>query len=237
MIYGMQTVRAITITGGGEPTENPELLNISAEINMYQKRLGLFTNMEHPERIQPKHYDWIRVSVTTKSLDKSGYDWISSCPKVGFCVNYSGMKDAHLVEKAIELLEKHDFSYIHVRPLLGRDGASLPVDLSGIPKHDKVIVKIEKATDIIAGERLYGDCVGHNFVPFIWEDGSVYTCAYHRGNPTYLLGNAITGNFGAIMTTAAKTYPVIPSCMVCCKNHDANTLIHLCNLVENPEFI
>ena len=79
--------------------------------------------------------------------------------------------------------------------------------------------------------RIYDLCEAFHFVPFIWQDGRVDICAYHRTEPDYRLGNLFDpgekGTFKYIMDHAPKNIKVASNCQVVCKLHEMNSILQL----------
>jgi MoaA/NifB/PqqE/SkfB family radical SAM enzyme len=231
---------AVTWTGGGEPTENDLLPEYTGVMSSAGKKQGLFTNISKPQNINTKDFEWIRVTCTPRNI-KKGEDLsdLRSCKKIGLCVNYTGSTDDTFVDNCIAIGYKYDFDYIQIRPALEKGGqqSNVSIDIEKFVKHSKVKITGYKFEDQ-SMSKMYTQCEGFNFVPFIWEDGLVTVCAYHRSDP-YILGDLKKDTFLDIVHRIwnKKAVPVSESCQVCCKNHEINKMLYASKQVTDVEFI
>jgi len=233
-------VSAVTWTGGGEPTENDLFPEFTHAIYNSGKKQGLFTNLGKPLNITPMDFEWIRVTCTPRNMRKDeGLSHIRSGKKVGLCINYTGSTDDTFVDNCISVCYKYDFDYIQIRPALEKGGqqSNVIIDKDKFSRHSKVLItdyKFEGQSE----EKSYSQCEGFNFVPFIWEDGLVTVCAYHRVEP-YVLGYLKEETFLDIVHKiwVKRSVPVSNSCQVCCKNHEINKMLYASKLITDIEFI
>jgi MoaA/NifB/PqqE/SkfB family radical SAM enzyme len=230
-----EQVKAITLTGGGEPTEHPELSRITACFRGRQLSLGLFTAYSHPERIIPEHYEWVRVSFTRRNSGRD-YARLREVKTAGLCVNYAGVVDNALIDDAVSVVDKYGLDYVHVRPVMDRDGAVTTHEFLYDIKHPKLVVQHQKFDDQLVNARPYAQCEGYHFVPFVWEDGLVTVCAYFRTGFA-VLGNLKDRGFADIMADAPVSVPVISKCQACCKNHEINKLIYAARCMKDADFV
>lgn len=226
-------VKAITLTGGGEPTIHPQFHKIVDYIYISCIQQGLITNGIITD-YDPTQFEWVRVSASPKLTEKS-LNKLRSCKTLGIAVNYNG-DDAELTEY-IKLAEQVDADYIQVRPVLNTKGQLtkiLPPKIS-IPS-EKLIISDYKFNDCNKKHN-YSNCEAFHFTPFIWENGDVDVCGYMRNQPGYNLGSLKEYGINEIMCTAPSNVPVIESCQVCCKENDLNKLIDELRTVKDKNFI
>ena len=229
--------RALTWTGGGEPTLNENLSRWIEIISMRGTQQGLFTNLSQIGRINTRLLGWIRVTVTDKNLtDTDAIAHARRATRAGFCVNYSGPADDDKIREALDVCVKYGFDYVQVRPALNGGGKRSTITLPEI-EHPKLQYTSYKFLDQSA-DRGYSACEGFHFVPFIWEDGLVTACAYHRHAP-YILGDLSIETWAQIeeRINDLEGVPVSDDCQVCCKNHEINKTIAAARAIEDRYFI
>jgi organic radical activating enzyme len=227
--------KAITWSGGGEPTLHPrfrELVELAQANNLKQ---GLFTNGLSMPKYDPSILEWIRVSNTDRPWNVSVLKELRQRAKVlGMAINYVG--DEAGVHRALEVADEVGVDYVQVRQALALRGYLVdrpPPDI----QHPKLMVTKYKFEDCTQPHQ-YQECFGFNFVPFIWHDGDVDVCGYHRkkGHP-YTLGNLHTMRLSHIMLRAPRSVPVCTTCQVCCKNHEANKLVNTALALQDVAFV
>jgi len=238
--------KAISWTGGGEPTLHPEFPSFVQWASQAGLQQGLFTNgLKHPE-YDPGLLKWIRVTQTNKQLNEGVLEELRGCKTLGICINYGDNFSEETVRAALEIAERlesmkssEDHStYVQVRPALRVRGRTHEV------RTPETIHPLLKVTDYKFighnSERNYSQCEGFHFVPFIWQDGDVDICAYYRKDPRFNLGNLYDegeeGKLRRIMEEAPKTAEVIDTCQVCCKLNSMNTMINNMRSLEDVNF-
>lgn len=231
----MLGVKAVTWTGGGEPTLHPrfgELVNAASSLKLNQ---GLFTNgLDQPD-YDPSLLDWIRVSNTDESWNEDVLSYIRQRAKVlGMAVNYVGDDDT--VKNASEIGNRVGVDYVQVRQALKLRGH---VTDREPPRSDDPLLFVTKYKfDDSPNPHGYTKCYGFNFVPYVWHDGDVDVCGYQRkkGFP-YTLGNLHKQRLAQILLEAPRHVPVISSCQVCCKNNEINKMINKANDLKDAHFV
>lgn len=231
LMLGLEEIgtKAISWTGGGEPTMHHEFERLT---EMTLLKQGLFTN-GLKVAYNPALFDWIRVSKTNMPWDVEKMRKLRECKTLGLCVNYTGDEEA--VREAIDVAEDVGANYVQVRPALRRGG--LPTILyPPIIKHPKLVISDYKFEEARKG-KTYSSCEGFHFVPFVWQNGDVSACAYHKGDDRYKLGNLYEKGIKEILERAPRSLPVIDSCQTCCKNHEINMEIDEAKGLEDRDFV
>jgi hypothetical protein len=161
-----------------------------------------------------------------------------ACKTLGININYAP-GDEPLIERALAIVEELDAiktspthaTYLQLRPELNILGEEHECNL---PALDHPLVEL---TPKEAKHRGYEQCRGFHFTPFMWQDGEVTVCAYHKGREGYSLGNLYTDDFASIMRRAPESVPVIPECQECCKLDQMNKSIEEHRLLQDVNFI
>lgn len=228
-------VKAITWTGGGEPTLHPHFPAACAVAHRDGLKQGLFTNALLLPKYDPSLFEWIRVSNTDHDWNLKAIAKLRESAKtLGLALNYTG--DDAAVHRALEVGHQCGVDYVQVRQALELRGH---VTTRKPPTIDDLLLFVtEYKFDDSANPHGYTNCYGYHFVPFVWHDGDVDVCGYHhkKGKP-YTLGNLHHESFTEIMQKAPRAVPVCASCQVCCKNHEANKLTNEALAMQNPEFV
>jgi len=223
-------VKAITLTGGGEPTLHPEFDKIIKAVSMEQ---GLITNGLKIPKYDPKVFSWIRVSKTDKNWNIEALKHIRECKTVGLCINYEGNEQE--VEDSLRIVYDLNLDYLQVRPALRLRGNKTYISEPKL-KDDRLLITSYKFEDA-SRNRLYTRCEGFHFVPFLWEDGNLDVCAYKKGNVEYTIGNIYKDSFSELIKKFPAYVDVESDCQICCKNHEINTLIHMVKNIEDKNFV
>jgi hypothetical protein len=239
-------VKSISWTGGGNPDDHPSFPQFVEWAHWAKLQQGLFTNALEEVKYNPTFLEWIRVTQTNKPLNQEIIKTLRSCKTLGICINYRGEKDDANVKNAINLAEKlhelrespdHD-TYVQVRPALKISGKKIDIKMPKI-KHPLLTLTDYKFLGANS-ERNYKLCEAFHFEPFIWQDGDVDICGYHKKDPAFNLGNLYSkgekGRFRYIMENAPKTVPVREDCQVCCKLNAMNSTIEKSKLLKDINF-
>ena len=227
-------VKAVTWTGGGDPSLHPQIAAMVEAVNDRGLEQGMFTNCLAAPRYDPAKLAWVRVTFTDKPMRQEYLKRLRACPRFGFAFNWAGAADEADLRRVLEVAERLGADYVQVRPALKFHGAT--VDIAPPPfDHPLMHVTGYKFED--ARKRHgYAACEGYHFVPFVWEDGNVDVCGYMRKHPGYTLGNLYRSTLREILDAAPAQVPVIASCQVCCKNHEINKRVATSRAAEDKNF-
>jgi MoaA/NifB/PqqE/SkfB family radical SAM enzyme len=226
--------KAINWTGGGEPTLHPNFAGIVKRTAWLNVRQGLFTNALAPIEYEPGAFDWIRVSKTNHPLPIEHIKEIRDhCHSVGICINYTG--NDREVREVCDIAHDLHLDYVQTRPALRLYGEHTSIE----PPHvtDSLLLNTAYKFDEAKKDRIYDQCEGYHFVPFIWHDGTVSACGYMNHDSRYVLGNLKDSSIAAILNAAPRSLPVDKTCQICCKNHEINIAIHQARRLQDIDFI
>jgi len=219
--------QAITWTGGGEPTLHPDFRKF-IKTNLKQ---GLFTN-GLKVNYDPSIFEWIRVSKTDKDWPVKNIKKLRKCKTLGMCINYLGNDEA--IKEGLKVARKVKADYLQVRPALNVGNNLTFVKRPNL--QDKLLLLTDYKFEECSKERTYDRCEGFHFVPFIWQDGDVDVCAYHKGDKKFNLGNLYQNDLMSILQNAPE-YVKVKDCQICCKNHEINKLISNMRKLEDVAFV
>ncbi len=241
-------VKAVTWTGGGDPSTYSSIDWATRVAEMRGLRQGMFTNGYAPIP-SPHRMDWIRITVTEKYTITKHVSEYAKKTKVGVNFNLCAENEQHL-PVMVKQARDAGVQYFQVRPALA-DRAELqrPVECPTWLKEFETptfrIVLTEYKWDDYLKPHGYPICYGHHMVPFLWHNGDVSVCAYHFGRPEYTFGNVIRdGGWNEVWEGERRRemvetgVPVIRDCQHNCKNHEINkSLAALRGGVSDVEFL
>jgi MoaA/NifB/PqqE/SkfB family radical SAM enzyme len=217
-------VKAVTWTGGGEPTLHPEFRQLVSWADACCLEQGLFTNALAEPKYDPSLLSWIRVTMTDKPYNKEVIRQLRGCKTLGFAFNYSGHQDDDYLHATLILAECVGADYVQVRPALAFHGQT--VDIHPPNFHHPLMLVTDYKFEDAKHPHGYATCEGWKFCPFLWEDGNLDVCAYMRKHEGYTLGNVYKDTLKDILDRAPASVPVLNTCQVCCKLHEMNKFIH-----------
>lgn len=238
--------KSISWTGGGEPTLHPSFPKFVEWANWAGLEQGLFTNALKPVKYDPTLFEWIRVTKTNYDLNEDVLKTLRGCKTLGICINYSKEDSEKLIKDTLKIAERLDSlkkskshsTYVQVRPALEIKGGLVDVQVPSI-KHPLLTITDYKFLGSNL-EREYNLCEAYHFTPFIWQNGDVDVCAYHKGEKEFNLGNFYVkgkqGRFKTIMDGAPKNVKVGDSCQVCCKLNAMNSMIDHMKQLKDVNF-
>lgn len=239
-------VKSISWTGGGEPSLHPSFSKFVEWVHWTGLKQGLFTNALKEIKYDPIFFEWIRVSKTDKDWNESSLRTLRQCKTLGMCINYRGEEDYNIVLETLKIAEKlnnlkespEHSTYVQVRPALKIQGKSINIQ---VPQIEHPLIKITDYKFLGSNiERNYKKCEAYHFIPFIWQDGEVDICGYHRGDKQFNLGNVYSrgeyGKFRYIMNNAPPSISVKDNCQICCKLNSINSMIYLARSLEDIDF-
>lgn len=205
--------KALTFSGGGEPTLYPffEIATLKAVEN--QVELGLMTNGFFSKKLIPiigDNFRWVRISLDTLNKDTytkcKGVDAVDivvsnikelrnhNC-KVGINCNIGENISIEDIKEIIGLVDFSD--YIQFRPILPRyfknENIQINEEVWNFLKelnHPKVNISVDKFKDL-NNQNLFPfeTCEGHFFSPILNSDGDIKVCMYHPTDSRFSFGN------------------------------------------------
>lgn len=226
-------VKAISWTGGGEPTLHPAFASFVEKTSEAGINQGLFTNALVKPSYDPAKFEWIRVSKTNKEWNIENLRILRQCKTLGMCINYEG--DEEEIKEALRIGKLVGVDYLQVRPALKLNGNKVSVKIPSI--QDELLSVTEYKFRESSTNKTYDKCEGYHFVPFIWQDGNVDVCGYIKDREGGNLGNLYKESFESIMRRAPQHIDVTKNCQICCKNHEINKAIYEARRIENIEFV
>ena len=237
-------LKAISWTGGGEPTLHPDFNFMVEECHKYGLKQGLFTNGIGSKRVDPKLFSWVRFSLTDKyynGLNKDLVEEYRQHTTVGITV-YIVPENEHLLLDFARKAKEMRFAYFQVRPALARDFVNqanihLPVELKKLETNDfKVTLSGYKFNDFQKRPE-YKECYGYFFCPTIDHRGDVRVCNYFLDDDKYKLGNIHEKSILEIIDNYPESIKVTENCQICCKNNEINKILYAVKNIEFPDFL
>lgn len=227
-------VKSVSWTGGGDPSLHPEIGTLVDSAAIDDLKQGMFTNALAKIRFNPTLLDWVRVTMTDKPFNLENIRQLRQCKTLGFAFNWSGSQDEDYLKQTLDVAYAVKADYVQVRPALKFHGQTVDIEP---PAFDDPMMQVTGYKfDEAKHKHGYADCVAYHLVPFVWEDGNVDVCSYMRKYPGYTLGNVYQDSFKAIMDRAPQSVPVLDSCQVCCRLHEANKYVHQARSVPDADF-
>jgi len=237
-------VKAISWTGGGDPSMHPQIEALIYNAHQLGFRQGMFTNARKAI-VEPHLLDWIRISITEDYVLPAQVAAYAQATKVGVCFNLCASNLDKLKSVVIQADRAH-VAYLQIRPALAPTAAQQEVVECPRWLHEhssrgmRIILTEYKWQDCMQPHG-YPICYGHHFVPFIWHNGDVDVCAYHFGEGTFTFGNLREESFDKIWRGTMRSQmihggvAVVDNCQHCCKNHELNkTLAALAGNIPAP---
>jgi MoaA/NifB/PqqE/SkfB family radical SAM enzyme len=230
-------IKAVTWTGGGEPTLHPQFAALVDWAFANEIQQGLFTNALTWPQYDVTCLQWIRVTMTDKPYKVDCIKPLRACKTLGFAFNYAGPQDDSYLFETLGLAQHVQADYVQVRPALKFHGETVDIAPPAFthPLMQVTEYKFEEAK--VPHGTHYKTCEAyHVLTPFVWENADVDVCAYMRKHDGYRLGNLYKQSLKEILDSAPASVPVHKNCQTCCKLHEANLMIHRAREVEDESF-
>lgn len=215
--------KAVTLSGGGEPTLHPNFLQILESAYNYGLDVGLMTNGVFPARYLEsidRMCRWVRFSLDTVNHDLykkwKGIDRVDQVilnatklyhTKVGINVNVGEEHTIEDVERLINMLYNH-VKYIQFRPILPRYFCTETAQvnekvwafLHANYDHTPGINLSDDKFDDLTSDNLFPftSCEGHFFNPVVQANGDLAVCMYHPKDSKFVFGNLNKKRFHTI---------------------------------------
>jgi len=224
-------VKAVTYSGGGEPTIHKDFSYIVKATKDIGLELGLMTNGVYQtsyNKIIGDNFKWVRFSVDTlikenyskwKGLDsvhmvlRNIYALKEYPVKVGINCNVSM---EHTIDDITSLTKimPDAADYIQFRPVLPRYFESEKSDINEtvwkwLEKYqtgkDYVNISNDKLDDITYDNMTpFNSCEGHFFNPILDANGNLCICMYHPDDDRFVFGNIYKNTFTEIWNSAKR---------------------------------
>lgn len=218
--------KAITFSGGGEPTIYKHFKRAVMSAKEAGLELGLMTDGIYPKRytlLIGENFQWIRFSIDT--LDEENYQkWKGAkgvkvarrnaealqeySVKVGINSNICSEFSVEEAKNLIEWLDKSlGFAYLQFRPILPRYfkhetpqlNESVWEYLESQKDNPRINLSNDKRHDIENNQAFsFESCEGHFFEPILDATGEVKICIYYPGDDRFTFGNIYDKSFKEI---------------------------------------
>jgi MoaA/NifB/PqqE/SkfB family radical SAM enzyme len=229
-------LKAVTWTGGGEPTLHPDFFQLIDNIS-YDLDQGLFTNALNKIRYNSYRLRWIKITKTNNPFPLENIKKLSeNCKIVGLCINYGSTKQDDEIKEALEIAYKYNLKYVQIRPQLNTLGKTAEI-FGPFITDEKLIIDTEKFEECRYADRGYTECEGFHFSPMVWENGDMDVCGYMRHHKKYNIGNIYKHSFTTLCRKMPQSVAVRKDCMICCKNNEINKLISNTRKLECKDFV
>jgi GTP 3',8-cyclase len=222
--------KAITFSGGGEPTTYNNFVEITEFTKSVGLDIGLMTNgFFNSAKIDciGKNFNWIRISLDTanKKLYKSlkGIDAVDiiienvkkfkNYPvKVGINCNVVKEYSIEDIKEFIDVMLPIS-DYLQFRPVLPRFFMEEKIELNEkvwdfLIKNDceKINISNDKLSDIFLNKNFpFKYCEGHFFSPILQANGDVAVCMYHPNEDEFVFGNIYKNSFEEIWKSEKRS--------------------------------
>lgn len=252
-------VKAITFSGGGEPTTNKhfgDIVSYAAE----RFKVGLYTNGLNISQVRSiaNCFEWVYVSLDAADRDdfevekgirvfqdvKINIQSLSKKVKVlgvGFLLHFGNYRK---IRQMFQLGLRLGADYVQFHPGVGlHEYKWIPIALEVLDMLPQEKLYFPRQRFLNLSERYLTDyhdrgyvvCGGSELVPCIGADGELWVCPNTRG--LRLLGNLREESFGDIWARR-PTQLVKEDCRIACRNHSLNqTLAYLCEEHPHKEFV
>lgn len=254
--------RAVTFTGGGEPTLHPDFARLALHAASLGLKVGVYSNGLRPDPLTVSMYAFAWVYLSLDAVDPESYRevkrvegfwqvldtarWLltyreGNSPKVGlgFLLSAHNWGDATV---AADLATRLGVDYCQFRPIVSDDPAT---DYSWIrealPMLDslagpRVYVSRARFVELLEGQvRGYAVCRASELVPCVGADGTLWACPNTRGKRK--LGSLADESFAAIWARR-EAQMVGPDCRRACRDHALNeTLEYVCQEGPHDAFV
>jgi radical SAM protein with 4Fe4S-binding SPASM domain len=215
--------KAVTFSGGGEPTLHRSFIRLAKETKKIGLDLGLMTNGLFNKRligVIDDCFKWIRVSVDfvdpKKYKASKGVDGIKIVKdnilnfkktKVGVNCNVSSQHEKKDIDNLLYAFDSR-VSYIQFRPVLPRYFKNEKPEINDRiwdylhdikEEYENINISLDKYGDLMDLNYFpFDSCEGHFFSPILDANGDVKVCMYHPGKPEFSFGNIYKNSFEEI---------------------------------------
>jgi len=217
--------KAVTFSGGGEPTLHPDFYEIVVYTKNLGFDLGLMTNGTFAKRyinLIGDNFKWVRFSLDTVNHEKykewKGINAVSRVlnnmrflkdknVKVGINCNVNIDMTINDIICLVDAVFLH-CKYIQFRPVLPRyfkkEKPVLNLSVWAYLRKNfatnlKINFSFDKLKDVMTENWFpFETCEGHFFSPILNSDGNLMICMYHFGDNRFAFGNIYESTFEEI---------------------------------------
>jgi len=257
--------RAVTFSGGGEPTLHPDFAVCVEHFHAVGLELGLMTNGTYDESLNDPiaaNCQWLRISLDT--LDRTHYKtWkgadridrvlanisalaaLKSPIKVGINCNVHKNLTIAEVDALINMLDECAISYLQFRPLIPRyfkdEGLALNTRVWNYlltVKDPRINYSYDKYNDLIGGRSFpFRACEAHRLSFVVNSNGDVCTCMYHPGDRRFVFGNIYQNSLVDIWASEQRRDVVAFLRTTLDMEHECQPCCKLCELNKLFDFL
>jgi len=223
--------KAVTFSGGGEPTLHPDFHEIVTHARTAGLELGLMTNGFFPKKyidLIGNNFKWIRFSLDTVDHDKyKKWKNVNAVLTVLNNIRLLSEKNVKVgvncnvnaemtVKDVLDLIDtvSPQCNYIQFRPVLPRYFKREKSDLNSsvwtylqknFVTNPKINFSFDKLKDVMTENWFpFNSCEGHFFSPALNSDGNLMVCMYHFGDERFAFGNIYESDFGNIWNSSRR---------------------------------
>jgi radical SAM protein with 4Fe4S-binding SPASM domain len=208
--------QAITFSGGGEPTQHPDLAACMRRCQEVGLEVGLMTNGAYEEGINPAIIEcaqWVRFSLDTLDpqhyVQWKGVDFLDRVlsnirklakggpVKVGVNCNIHKNLTIREVDDLINMLDEYGIAYLQFRPVVPRYFRDESAELNsrvwsylGTVHDPRINYSYDKYQDLVTGSEFpFQACEAHRVSFVVDSDGSLCPCMYHPHDQRFVFGS------------------------------------------------
>ena len=217
--------KAITFSGGGEPTLHPDFTEIIEGCKQAGLEIGLMTNGAYDVELNDviaNNMQWVRFSLDTldhvhykqwKGVDRldqvlANVSILSQkgAAKVGINCNVHKNLTIREVDDLINMLDECGASYLQFRPVIPRYFKSETIELNSrvwnylsTVQDARINYSLDKYNDLAAGTIFpFSSCEAHRLSFVVNSNGDLLPCMYHPSDPRFVFGNIYNNHFHEI---------------------------------------
>jgi radical SAM protein with 4Fe4S-binding SPASM domain len=223
--------RAITFSGGGEPTLHPNFASCVTSCRKAGLELGLMTNGAYDPQLNEviaNNVQWIRISLDT--LDRVHYkQWkgvdrldqvlanVSSLVESGFTkvgVNCNIHRNLTIreIDDLLNMPDEYGISYLQFRPVIPRYFKKEEIELNtrawsylATVQDSRINYSYDKYKDLVDRSTFpFRACEAHRLSFVVNSNGDVCPCMYHPDDQRFVFGNLGGDGFSTIWKSARR---------------------------------
>jgi len=251
-------VKALTFTGGGEPTTHPRFPELCQFAHEKGLKVGLYTNGLRRDMLMAAvpYLSWVYFSLDEVTPEQYKFTKGVNCffPVVGAIGALAGKTTVgvgyllhggnyHQAHRMIALAKDYGADYAQLRPVVGlSDYDWMPTCLTILRTISDpfVYISYRRFEDLLHNQegkyqRGYTVCRASEVTPCVGADGTLWACPNTRG--LRALGDLKTESFREIWERR-EPQCVSEGCRIACRNDALNeTLEYVCGQGQHTEFV